>query len=317
MPASRAIAFFGPMLVFVAAALWATDAPFRSHLTQALSSNFIVLAEHAIDLLIALPILVWGWRELKNLTTREWFAVLFIAIGGSALASIAFTQSFHYVNPSVSILLQKVQPLIAIALAWFFLGEKLNKNFWLWTILALFGAYLVSFPHLAPQLYEGEAFNPNTMGALLALTAAVLWGASTVLGKFVLRSVSFQMMTSLRFVVAFIFLAVITSAQHSFPATGTLTNTDWLFIVIIAVTSGVFSLFLYYYGLQFTRASIATLAELGFPLAAVFVNAYFIPNAQGTGPYFGLFIGQWAGTALLLFALYMLSRVNQQGVVAV
>ena len=90
-----------------------------------------------------------------------------------------------------------------------------------------------------------------------------------------------------------------------------MTSTDWLFIFVIALTSGVFSLFLYYYGLQFTRASIATLAELGFPLAAVFVNAYFIPNAQGTGPYFGLFAGQWIGTAILLGALYMLSRFNQ------
>lgn len=312
MTPQRSITIFGPALVFIAAALWATDAPFRVHLTQALSSNFIVLAEHAIDLLIALPILIYCRRELMNLTRREWVAVLFIAIGGSALASVAFTQSFHYVNPSVSILLQKIQPLIAISLAWFFLGERLSKNFWVWTITALFGAYLVSFPNFVPQLYEGEVFNPNTIGALLALTAAVLWGASTVFGKFVLRKVSFQMMTSLRFVGAFIFLWVLTTAQNSFPAAGTLTSTDWLFIAIIAVTSGVVSLFIYYYGLQYTKASIATIAELGFPLAAVFVNAYFIPNAQGTGPYFGLFAGQWLGTILLLFSMLMLSRVNQE-----
>ena len=149
-------------------------------------------------------------------------------------------------NRSVSILLQKVQPLIAIALAWFFLGERLSKNFWVWTATALFGAYLVSFPNLVPQLYEGEAFNPNTVGALLALTAAVLWGASTVFGKFVLRKVSFQMMTSLRFVGAFVFLAILTTAQHSFPVTGTLTSTDWLFIGIIAITSRFVFLFFFF-----------------------------------------------------------------------
>lgn len=308
---------WGPSLVFFAAMLWATDAPFRSHLTETLSSDFIVLAEHAVDLLIALPILVWCWRELRNLSRSEWLAVLFIAIGGSALASVAFTQSFHYVNPSVSILLQKVQPLIAITLAWFFLGEKLNKNFWFWTVLALCGAYLVSFPNLVPQLYEGEAFNPNTMGALLALTAAALWGASTVFGKFVLRSISFQLMTSLRFIGAFMFLGILTASQHSFPATGTLTSTDVLFIVIIAVTSGVFSLFIYYYGLQFTRASIATIAELGFPLAAVFVNAYFIASTTVPGAFLGLLAGQWLGTALLLVAMLMLSRVNREEIATI
>src|SRR3989344_5931527 len=108
---------WGTYLVLIAAMLWATDAPFRVYLTEGLSSNFIVLGEHVVDVIIVLPILILGWRQLKNLSWREWVAVLVIAIGGSAIASIAFTQAFHYVNPSVAILLQKLQPLIAIALA--------------------------------------------------------------------------------------------------------------------------------------------------------------------------------------------------------
>lgn len=302
---------FGPALVFLAAALWATDAPFRAHLTADLASNFIVLAEHAVSCLVAIPILLLNWGDLRKLTVREWLAILAIGIGGSALAAVAFTESFHYVNPSVSIVLQKVQPLIAIALAAWLLGEALHKRFWLWAAVALFGAYLVSFPALVPQTYAGEVFNPNLIGAALALVAALLWGGSTVFGKYVLRSVAFQTLTSIRFVVGFIFLALLNLVQHSYPAANTVTATDVLFIFIVAITSGVFSLFLYYYGLQFTKASIATIAELGFPLAAVFVNAYFIPGNQAAGTYFGLYMGQWIGTALLLVAMLMLSRVNQ------
>lgn len=301
---------FGPLLVFFAAMLWATDAPFRSQLTQELSSAFIVLAEHGVNLLFALPILFFNWRELKNFTAKQWAAIVVIAIGGSALASIAFTQAFHYVNPSVAILLQKVQPLIAISLAGIVLGERLHKNFWLWALVALGGAYLISFPQLVPQLYEGEAFNPNTLGVLFALSAAVLWGASTVLGKYVLQGAAFQTLTALRFIIAFIFLAVLALAQDAIPPMSLVTATDWLFITIIALVSGVFSLSIYYYGLQYTKASIATIAELGFPLAAVFVNAYFIATTPAPGTYFGLYVGQWIGTALLLGALYMLSRVN-------
>lgn len=309
MKVSRMV-LWGPLFVFVAAALWATDAPFRVHLTQELSSSFIVLAEHAISLLVALPILVLNWRAVQKLSVREWFAVGAIALGGSALASIAFTQSFHYVNPSVAILLQKVQPLIAIGLAALLLRERLSGGFWVWALCAIAGAYLVSFPRLVPQLFEGEMFNPNTIGVALALVAALLWGASTVLGKYVLRTAAFQTLTALRFSLAFVFLLVLNIWQGTLPVMSALTGTDVLFLVIVAITSGVFSLFLYYYGLQFTRASVATLAELGFPLAAVFVNAYFVPGANGAGSYFGLFAGQWAGTVLLLGALYMLSREN-------
>lgn len=312
MTSQRSIVIFGPALVFAAAALWATDAPFRTHLTQGLDSNFIVLGEHVVSCLIAIPILFFNWANLKNISAREWLAILFIGVFGSALAAVAFTESFHYVNPSVSIVLQKIQPLIAIALAWWILGERMHKNFWLWTVVALGAAYLVSFPNLVPQLYEGEIFNPNVIGSLLALTAAALWGASTVFGKYVLRTAAFQTLASLRFVVGLIFLVILNAAQGTFPAAGTVTGTDVFFLIIVALTSGVFSLFLYYYGLQFTKASIATIAELGFPLAAVFVNAYFIPGNQAAGTYFGLYAAQWIGTALLFLAMFMLSRVNRE-----
>lgn len=312
----RRYALLGPALIFFAAMLWASDAPFRLHLAATLSSNFIVFGEHFFDCIIAVPILAFGWRDITNLSWREWLAVGFIAIGGSALASVFFTESFHYVNPSVAIVLQKVQPLIAILLAWILLGEKLHPRFWLWTVIALFGAYLVSFPNLIPQTYAGETFNPNLHGALLALLAAALWGASTVFGKFVLRKAAFQTMTGLRFVVALVFLGFLNAWQNTFPAPGTLTPTDWLFILVIALASGVFSLYLYYYGLQFTRASIATIAELGFPLAAVFVNAYFISGNWAPGTFLGLFGGQWVGTLLLLFAMLMLSRVNREETVS-
>lgn len=308
----RRIAIWGPILVFVAAMLWAADAPFRLHLTESLSPNFIVFGEHFFDCLVAVPILFFNWSDIKGLSWREWCAVAFVAIGGSALASVFFTEAFLYVNPSVAILLQKVQPLIAIFLAWAFLKEKLHPQFWLWTILALAGAYLVSFPNLIPQTYVGETFNPNLHGALLALLAAALWGASTVFGKYVLRKAAFQTMTGLRFVVAFLFLGILNAWQHTFPVWSTLSMTDYIFILIIALTSGVFSLYLYYYGLQFTRASIATIAELGFPLAAIFVNAYFIPGNWAPGTFLGLFVGQWIGTGILLFAVLMLSRVNQE-----
>ena len=295
---------WGPWLVFIAAMLWATDAPFRVHLTKELSSSFIVLAEHFIDVLFILPVLWWKRREIKTLGGKECLAVLVIAVGSSALASVAFTKAFSYVNPSVAIVLQKLQPLLAIGLAASLLKEELRARFWLWAGVAIAGAYVVSFPNLSPKLFEGETFNPNFMGVALALTAAALWGAGTVLGKYVLSSASFQTMTALRFLLAFVFLLGMNAYQKSFPAFGAVSAKTWLYIVIIAVTSGVVSLFIYYKGLTHTNASIATLAELGFPLAAVLVN-YFALRIE-------LQPSQMFGMTLLLFAIFNLTKVNRQ-----
>lgn len=293
---------FGPYLIFIAAMLWATDAPFRVHLTQGLPSGFIVLVEHFFDVLIVLPLLIMGWADIKKLSGREWAAVLVIAIGGSALASVAFTQAFHYVNPSVAILLQKLQPLMAIGLAASLLGERLNKYFWLWALLALGGAYLISFPGFRPELFPGEQFNPNVLGVSLALLAAVLWGASTVLGRYVLNKVNFKVMTTLRFTLAFVFLLALNLYQGTIPDLNSVSGKDWAYLFVIAITSGVVSLFIYYKGLQSTKASIATLAELGFPMAAVLVNWYFLKQ--------GLVNNQLLGMAVLLLAVFMLGREN-------
>ncbi|MBI2889032.1 MAG: EamA family transporter [Candidatus Liptonbacteria bacterium] len=294
---------YGPYLIFLAAMLWATDAPFRVHLTKELSSNFIVLAEHFVDVLIVLPLLFLHRAALKKLSARQWCAVVVIAVGGSALASVAFTQAFHYVNPSVAILLQKLQPLIAIGLAAGLLKERIGKYFWGWAALALFGAYIISFPNLKPELFPGEQFNPNTAGVGLALLAALLWGASTVLGRYVLRNADFKVMTSLRFVLAFVFLLILNFWQESFPAAAQISAKDIFYIAVIAITSGVVSLFIYYRGLSTTKASVATLAELGFPMAAVLVNWFFIADAT-------LSQMQLLGMALLLFAIYKLARGN-------
>ncbi len=118
-------------------------------------------------------------------------------------------------------------------------------------------------------------------------------------------------MTSLRFVLAFVFLLVLNFTQHSFPNFSQVTGIDYLFLVIIAVASGVVSLFVYYKGLENTKASIATLAELGFPMAAVLVNwvsykLHWIPtNTILSWP-------QILGMAILLFSVFRLGAENQQ-----
>ena len=300
---------WGPLLIFIAAMLWATDAPFRFHLTQTLSASFIVLVEHAVNILLILPFIFSGWKEIKGLNVRQWLAILVIGVGASALASILFTKAFAFVNPSVAIVLQKLQPLIVITLATTFLNEKLGKRFWLFAILALFGTYIISFPNFKPELYYGEAWNSNTIGVALALGAAALWALGTVLGRYVLgTSVSFKTVTALRFLVAFLFLAVLNFDSGVLATIHSLTGKDILFIVIIALTSGFTSLFLYYKGLQTTKASIATLAELGFPFLAVIVNAATL----------GFFLEpmQIMGMLFLIFAVWGLTRINQTEVTA-
>src|SRR3989338_966948 len=291
----------GPWFVTLAAVLWAIDAPFRKFLTTDLSSTAIVLMEHILIAVLVLFLFIPRVSELKNLSGREWVSVIFIGFGGSALATVLFTQSFHYLNPTVAILLQKLQPLIAILLAVWVLGEKLSKDFWTWTVVAVFGAYLVTFPDFKPA---GWTWNSDTLGVLLALGAAFFWGGSTVFGRYVLNKVSFQMMTSLRFLSALVFLFFMNVYYHTLSQINLTTRKDWLFVFITAIIAGFASLLLYYYGLRSTKAAVATLCELAFPVAAVIVNWIFLGATLESM--------QIIGGLILLIGITKLTLVNSE-----
>lgn len=297
---ARALLNWGPLFIFLGAMLWATDAPFRVALLKDASPSLVVLCEHLLNAALLFPLLVARRKEVLSMSRQEWAAVGIIAVGGSAIATFAFTSAFAYVNPSVAILLQKLQPIIVILLAYLFLGERMGKRFWPWALLALASAYVLSFPSFIPRLYEGETLNPNVIGVSFALLAAALWGASTVCGRRALRRLDVVTLTGLRFVIAFVFLFVWTASTGELASIVTLTLRDWILLAIVACASGSVSLLLYYRGLKSTKASVATLAELGFPLASVLINFLFLDAA--------LLPAQIIAMIFLLLSVLMLSR---------
>jgi drug/metabolite transporter (DMT)-like permease len=231
-----------------------------------------VFYEHLLAMVFVVPMIVHYWPQVRVLSARQWWAVVFIGVAASALATVAFTASFSYVSPSVAILLQKLQPLVTFSLAFVVLGERLPKRFWLYAALALAGAYLVSFPELVPNLtlYEG-----GLIGVGLALTAAVLWGGATVFGRWLLGGLPFPLVGALRFVVALPFLFVLALSSGGASAFA-LTGHDFWYLSIIMLGPGFGAMYLYYRGLKVTQASVSALLELIWPLSAVVLNWVFL-----------------------------------------
>jgi drug/metabolite transporter (DMT)-like permease len=257
------------MLVALGAALWGTDSVLRQPMTQALPSAAIVLYEHLILCVVAIPALILARAELRAWRVRHWMALLGIAWGGSALATVLFTEAIGRGNPDTAILLQKLQPLFTFLLAGPLLGERLTRKHWGYLMLALAGAYLVSFDGQIPQI--GSV---RMTAALFALGASALWGTSTVLGRFLSPQSSFFTITALRFVAALPLLFVIAytgGAPLPVPDAPQLAR-----LATMAFIPGLAALLLYYRGLQGTPASIAAIAELCFPLMALLLNWKFL-----------------------------------------
>ncbi|WAH38353.1 DMT family transporter [Alicyclobacillus dauci] len=294
---------FGLWWIAVGAAMWGLDAVFIVALLHHFSSTQIVMLEHVLLAAFSFPVLIWKRHELKALNWGDWGAVVFIAWGGSAIASILFTAGFHYGNANVVLIMQKLQPLFAVLLAAWVLQERVRRGYWMLLVAALIGAYLLTFGFHIPT----AGSHGNLIGALFALGAAALWGGSTVMGKRLVSKVSFPTVTALRFAVALPLLIVIVAAQH--PQWGTMAHAVTLGPVLAnllfqTLVPSLISLLMYYRGLDGVRASYATIAELAFPATGLLINWLVLGQTIN--------IGQWIGFAVIWLAVLQLSRLPNE-----
>lgn len=282
-------------LVALAATLWGVSSLWRGPLAREYPSLAIVFWEHAVLTLLTAWWLVPAVRRLAASSVRTRLGVLVIGAGSSALATVMFTAAFRVGDPITPQVLQKLQPLIAIALAAVLLGERLRRTF-LWFVLpALAGAWLLAFP-------DPTSVGVNSVqAALLALGAAALWAAGTVLGRAASAELGFADLTALRFALGLVTLSVTAVLTSTSLAVG---SDAVVGILLLALLPGLLALVLYYRALGRTPASRATLAELAFPVSAVVVGIAAL-GARPTG-------SQWVGFALVLGAVLALALHEQR-----
>lgn len=294
----------GFWLVVLGAALWGVDPLFRVILLKNLTSAQIVLLEHIIISLIAIPVLWRNRVELRGIGWRHVGALLFISWGGSALATILFTMGLSNGNLNAVLLLQKLQPLFAIMLASLLLKEKLPRHFGILLIIALAGTYLLTFGMTLPIGHWNDFVQ---IGSLLSLGAAALWGGSTVMGRLMVGKLKYETVTSLRFVLALPLLAFMTwneGAAWNMPAFGTgAFAAVSLNLIGQALLPGLLSLLVYYKGLTTTKASVATLAELSFPMVGVLINWIVFREVVTSA--------QLLGFLLIWVVLFVISRQSE------
>lgn len=293
----------GVWSIALGAALWGLDGVFIVALLKHMTSSQIVWLEHLLLFLFAAPVLLWKRHELKQLNLGDWLAVLFIGWGGSAVASILFTAGFTYGNPNVVLLLQKLQPIFVIFLASWMLKERMGKDFYLLLVTALIGAYLLTFGLSAPATGVNST---QLIGSLFAIGAAALWGGSTVMGKRLVSKLSFTTLTALRFFVALPLLTVIVFVKNpdwSNMAQSLSLAPVWGNLLYQTIVPSLFSLLIYYRGLNGVKASYATIAELAFPATGLLVNWLILHQT--------ISLSQWVGFAIVWISVLMLSRRNE------
>ncbi|WP_435237340.1 DMT family transporter [Psychromonas sp. PT13] len=271
----------GITFIFFACILWAADTLIRYPLLFGGSSaQQIVLFEHLLLVTVILVLFVLQRRKINFINRKTILPFTVIGIFGSALGTLAFTEAFYLANPTVVILLQKLQPLVAVTLATLLLKETISPRFFIWLGLALIGSVLLIWPDIQTLYFSLQADDIDRSTSVLwgyglALFAVVSWGSATVFGK----KLSSDGLNSVDLMAGRFSFGLLGMLPFAFmtPSLVTTIEVDTLQkIAILALISGLIGMYFYYQGLKRIPAHWATLAEMLFPVAAIFINWLFL-----------------------------------------
>lgn len=273
----------GSLFVVAAASLWAVDGILRRSL-YTLPPLAIVFWEHLIGLIILVPA---NWRQLqpKLIKKESWLIAAIIGLFSGLIGTLAFTaalQQVSFIPFSVVLLMQKLQPIFAGITAFIILKEHVTKKYVLWAMLALVAGFFVTFPNGQISWFSGQG---QIQAALLALAAAVAWGGSTSLSKVLLKYQTEAQATTLRFgwTIIWSVAAILIFSPAVFRSTPTVAQLGLL--LLIALSTGMVAVYLYYRGLKTTPVMITTILELTFPVLAVFIDIFLYKSVLAPSQY--------------------------------
>jgi drug/metabolite transporter (DMT)-like permease len=293
----------GASFVALAATLWGFDGVFLTPKLSNLDVVFVVFILHFIPFLIMNLFFFKNYSYLTKFTKQDFLWFSLIALTGGAIGTIAIVKALflvHFQQLSVIVLLQKLQPVFAVVLAFIILGERPQKKFYAFAILAIVASYFLTFGLNIPQFTND---NDHLYAILLSLLAAFSFGSSTVFSRKVLNKFPFQVSTFFRYgfsTLVLLFFFLFFGELNSFSLAS---QENWFYLLLISLTTGSGAIFIYYYGLRKIKASIATFAELMFPVSAIIFD-YFLNGKL-------LSFVQWIAAAVLLFAILQISMPSK------
>lgn len=290
----------GAIAISFAAIMWGFDGVVLTPRLYNLDVGFVVFILHALPFLLMHAFFSRQYRFVRIFTPRDYLILALIALFGGAIGTLSIVKALFLINfkeLSVVVLLQKLQPVFAIALAALILKEKLRKYYMVWASIAILGGYFMTFGIGKPDLHTGSE---TTLSAMYALLAAFSFGSSTVFSKLILKKYDFRTATFYRYGLTALFMLLYVVVAGKIREIGQITPLNWTIFLIIAITTGSGAIFLYYFGLNRVKAMVAVICELFFPISTIIFD-YLVNDSRLTWV-------QWISAAVMVFAIINLNK---------
>jgi len=251
--------------------------------------------------LIVLVAIYWrqlNIRVLRQLSRKEWIALVAVAILSGALAPGLIFQALALTNVNDIVLVGRLEPPLTLVLSVWLLKERVN--FWevVGAIVALVGVTLtIILQPPGPAMMSAGGFRIG-IGEVLATLGSVATAVSMIIVKLRLSEIPLGIYSIFRTAlgtVIFFFIALILYGKDHFM--DVFSPLLWQWMLVYGAVIVVAGQFLWMKGLRTSTLSVASLIASFTPIASI-VAAYLILDEAPT-------LAQYVGGSVILVGIFL------------
>ncbi len=195
----------------------------------------------SLRMLIVLPlymlILWWVMRKpstaIKEVTTKDFFAILVLGFLGYYLASLLDFEGLNYISAQLERLTLFTYPVMVALLSWIIFGEKITKQVWFALICTYLGVMFL-------YIYETSTTQHSiALGTTLVALAALSFSCYVIFSKRYIQRLGSLFFTSVAMLSSTLFVFMHFFITHGIDGISNLhvSNTIWLYAFLLGVVS--------------------------------------------------------------------------------
>ena len=273
--------------IAAASLLWAGGSLVEKHLL--LTINPVVLA-FVVVCCAALSLLAFNRFAFKTLCNQfcmhPWL-YLGLGLSGFALPYPFFYEALRHLPLGIAVCLIKLSSVFVIIFAHLFMHERLN---WIQILAAIIAIVCALF--IAAPIEQITNFHiVNGWAFAMAIVAAISFASATIFSKAILnRHVSPMHATTIRFIIGAFLLLPYLFISHNQAAVVEIKIQSWFSIAALGILFEAIAMVIYYLGMRYVSASLATLCELLQTIFSIFLGYMFLREILSWPQYLAIAI---------------------------
>src|SRR3989338_1909 len=270
----------GMLYVLITAMVSGVSIFLNSFAVKGFDSSVFTFAKNAAVavLLLCVIIAVKDYKNLAQLTRKNWIQLVAIGLIGGSIPFLLFFKGLQMTAGTTSAFIHKTIFIYISIFAFLYLKERLSLKYFLGAAMLLAGTYLMIMPDFT---FSG--------GHFLVLAATVFWAAENTYAKHVLKELTGNVVGFGRMFFGSLFMLLFLLATGKAGMIFSMSMPQYLWIALTSMLLLLY-VFTYYNGLMTLPVSVAAcILSLGAPITAV-LSWVFLGQ--------GIEILSWIGMAL-------------------